>query len=430
MDSTTNRLEDCELIFENFRVATMVKGATAYGVREDCVIGVRDGTIQWMGSSQEANPLPIHLPKINGNGRWLTPGLIDCHTHLVWAGNRADEWEKRLNGVSYETIAKQGGGIHSTVQATRSASHEELLESSARRLNNMIQQGVTTLEIKSGYGLDLETEVKMLQVAQQLGESFPVDIFRTFLGAHTVPKEFQQNPDAYVSQVCGPMLKAAQPLCHAVDVFCESIGFSVLASQRVLQSALDLGLDVKIHAEQLSNLGGTRMIAKLHHSRPETRALSADHIEYLDEEGCQALKQADMAAVLLPGAFYFIHERQKPPIEHLRNYDIPMAVATDLNPGSSPLTNILLATNLACTLFQLTPEEALAGVTRNAAKALGIADEVGTIEVGKKADFAIWDIDSPAELVYYIGHQPCRQVYKSGDLIFESPVSAISTRSL
>ena len=421
MDAPTRNLESCDTVFRNFRVATMKQGETPYGAEGAVDIGVRNGVIQWMqpfsASSSDRFQTDCHI--IEGRKRWLTPGLIDCHTHLIWAGNRADEWEARIQGVPYAEIAKRGGGILSTVRATRAADAETLYLVAGRRVENLIAQGVTTLEIKSGYGLDVETELKMLEVATRLKENYPIEIQRTFLGAHTVPAEHRESADQYVDLVAGPMLETIRPYCDAVDVFCETIGFTLEQSRRVLEAALGFGLPIKIHAEQLSLQGGAKLVSELGLKSSPKLALSADHIEYLDEAGCEAMRAAEMVAVLLPGAFYFIHEQQKPPIDALRKHGVPIALASDTNPGSSPVTNLLLMANFACTLFQLTPEEALAGLTRSAADALGLGNRCGTIEVGKQADFAVWNIEAPVELAYYIGHSPCEQTYKAGKLIYD-----------
>jgi imidazolonepropionase len=341
---------------------------------------------------------------------WLTPGLIDCHTHIVHAGNRSDEWEARLNGASYEDIAREGGGIMSTVRATRAASESELLRQSVARVRTLLREGVTTLEIKSGYGLDLENEAKMLRVARIVGELLPVNVSTTFLGAHALPPEFAGRADAYIDEVCERMLPAlaAEGLVDAVDAFCERIGFSIDQTARVFEAARALELPVKLHAEQLSDQGGAALVARYD-------GLSADHLEYLTQEGAEALARAGTVAALLPGAYYFLRETQAPPLALLRAAGVPMAVATDCNPGTSPMTSLLLALNMACTLFRLTPLEALLGVTRHAARALGRKD-IGTLEVGKRADLALWDIARPADLAYAIGANPCRLVANGGVL--------------
>ncbi len=402
-----------ELILRNFNVITMDGREEAYGLIRNATVAVHNGEIAWVGNTQEfdkaitPNGSPIVL---DGKGQYLSPGLIDCHTHLIWGGSRADEWEQRLRGVSYEEIARQGGGILSTVDATRAASADQLFQAARIRIESLMGQGVTTLEIKSGYGLDTETELKMLRVATALGESLPVEIHRTFLGAHAVPREYKGRADQYLDLVCGEMLDAAQEHCESVDAFCEGIGFNLDQTRRVFDAAQSHGLRIKVHAEQLSNLRGAELAASMN-------ALSADHLEYLDERGVATMAEHGTVAVLLPGAFYFIHETQKPPLELLRQYHVPVAIATDANPGSSPVTSLLLMMNMACTLFRLTPEEALRGVTCHAAQALGIDERVGTIEVGKQADLVAWDIASPAELAYGIGHNPCRTVIKSGQIL-------------
>lgn len=371
-----------------------------YGAIEDGVVAARDGRIVYAGPRSEA-PAFRAAETINCGGRWITPGLIDCHTHLVHGGDRAHEFELRLQGASYEEIARAGGGILSTVTATRAASEDELFASADRRLSALIAEGVTTVEIKSGYGLEIEAEVKTLRVARRIGRERPVRVRTTFLGAHAVPPEFKGRSGDYTTLVAGPMLDAiaAEGLADAVDVFCEGIAFSPAETRAVFEAAQAKGISIKIHAEQLSNLGGAQLAA-------EMGALSADHLEHLDEAGVNAMAQAGTVAVVLPGAFYFLRETQKPPIELLRQHGVAIALATDANPGSSPLTSPLLVMNMACTLFRLTPEEALAGLTRHAAKALGLQDEIGTLEVGKACDLAIWDIERPAELAYRIGFNP------------------------
>ncbi len=391
----------CDRAWTNARLATMAPGVAApYGAIEDGVIAMRDGRIAWIGARGEAPDLDA-AETIDCAGRWITPGLIDCHTHLVHGGDRAHEFELRLQGASYEEIARAGGGILSTVTATRAASEADLFASADRRLAALMAEGVTTVEIKSGYGLETAAEAKCLRVARRLGRERPVGVRTTFLGAHAIPPEFKGRSGDYVDLVAGPMLDAvaAQNLADAVDVFCEGIAFSPEETARVFAAAKARGLAVKIHAEQLSNLGGAKLAA-------EMEALSADHLEYLDEAGVVAMAKAGTVAVILPGAFYFLRETQKPPIELLRKHGVPIALATDANPGSSPLTSPLLVLNMGCTLFRLTPEEALAGLTRHAAQALGMADQIGTLEAGKACDLAIWDIERPAELAYRIGFNP------------------------
>jgi imidazolonepropionase len=395
-------------IWVNARLATMVAG---YGAIEDGAIAVREGRIAWIGARAD---LPRALRgsatrEHDAGGRWITPGLIDCHTHLVYAGSRAGEFEERLNGASYEAIARAGGGIRSTVEATRAASEAALLDASRPRLKALAAEGVTTVEIKSGYGLETETEAKMLRVARALGNALPVTVRTTFLGAHALPPEFAGRADAYIDEVCERMLPAiAQAgLADAVDAFCDRIGFSAAQTERVFAAAVKLGLPVKLHAEQLSNQGGAQLAARY-------GALSADHLEYVVEEDVVAMAKAGTVAVLLPGAFYFLRETRLPPIDLFRRHRVAMAVATDCNPGSAPLTSLVLALNMACTLFRLTPLEALAGATREAARALGLEREAGTLEAGKTADFVLWDVERPAELAYGIGVNPCHTVVRRG----------------
>ncbi|HWD23277.1 MAG TPA: imidazolonepropionase [Burkholderiales bacterium] len=386
-----------DAVWVNAHVATM-RPDSPYGAIEDGVIAVSGGRISFVGprSAWKQSARTEH----DARGAWITPGLVDCHTHLVYAGNRAHEFELRLKGASYEDIAAAGGGIVSTVRSTRSASQEELLKISRKRLSRWLEEGASVIEIKSGYGLDRDTELKMLRVARALGDAIAVKT--TFLGAHAVPEEYKGRADDYIAFVCEEVLPQAakEKLVDAVDVFCERIAFNPAQTQRVLEKARALGLRVKLHADQLSDLGGAALAAR--HA-----ALSADHLEYSSEQGIEAMARAGTVAVLLPGAFYFLRESRMPPIEALRRHGVPIALATDHNPGSSPLSSPLLAMNLACTLFRLTPEEALAGFTRNAARALGIEPTHGTLAPGKTADFALWEVDSPAELAYAIGANPC-----------------------
>jgi imidazolonepropionase len=391
-----------DVLYVNARLATLVDG---YGVIEDGAVAVRDGRIASVGTRADAPPAAaIH----DCGGLWLTPGLVDCHTHIVYAGNRSDEWEARLNGASYEDIARAGGGIMSTVRATRAASEDDLLRASLPRIRALLAEGVTTLEIKSGYGLDLETEAKMLRVARRVGELLPVTVRTTFLGAHALPPDYAGRADAYVDMLCAEMLPAlaAQGLVDAVDAFCERIGFTHDQTARVFDAARRLGLPVKLHAEQLSDQQGAALVARY-------GGLSADHLEWLSPDGVAAMAQAGTVAVLLPGAYYFLRETRMPPLAALREAGVPLAVATDCNPGTSPMTSLLLAMNMACTMWRLTPLEALRGVTVNAARALGLAD-AGTLEAGKRADFALWDIARPADLAYAIGANPCRGVVHAG----------------
>lgn len=398
-----------ERAWTNARLATMAADAGApYGAVEDGIVVARGGRIVFAGPRGEAPSLG-QAEITDCEGRWITPGLIDCHTHLVHGGDRAHEFELRLQGASYEEIARAGGGILSTVKATRAASEDELFASADRRLQALIAEGVTTVEIKSGYGLETEAELKQLRVARRIGRERPVTVRTSFLGAHAVPPEFKDRAGDYADLVAGPMLEAvvAESLADAVDAFCEGIAFSPEETARIFAAARAKGLPVKLHAEQLSNLGGGALAAGF-------GALSADHLEYLDEDGVRAMAKAGTVAVILPGAFYFLRETQKPPIELLRRHGVPIALATDANPGSSPLTSPLLVMNLACTLFRLTPEEALAGMTRHAARALGLQDQIGTLEAGKACDLAIWEIERPAELAYRIGFNPLHARIRNG----------------
>lgn len=387
-------------ILTNIQIATMVDVGAPYGLVNDGAIVLDDATIRWVGNRSALPEMYNGLKTIDLGGRLVTPALIDCHTHVVAGGNRAKEFEMRLNGATYEEIARAGGGIISTVKATRAASEDELLEDALPRINTLLDEGVSLIEIKSGYGLDRDTELRMLRVARRIAAELPVEVRTSFLGAHAVPPEYEGRPDAYINEICLPTLRAAQEegLVDAVDGFCEGIGFLPAQIEKVFQESKALGLPLKLHAEQLSNLGGAKLAARY-------GALSADHIEYLDEEGVKAMADAGTAAVILPGAFYTIREKQKPPIDALRKHRVPMAVSTDSNPGSSPLTSVLLTMNMACTLFQMTPEEALLGTTRNAAAALGLSDR-GTVSAGMRADLAIWNVQHPAELSYRIGFNP------------------------
>ena len=393
-------------LWHNARLATLAPQRPGLGIVEDGAIAAHEGRIVYAGPADSA-PAVDAAQRTDCEGRWITPGLIDCHTHLVHAGDRAHEFELRLEGASYEEVARAGGGIVSTVKATRAASEDALVAASLPRLDALIAEGVTTIEIKSGYGLELATERRQLAAARRLGSQRPVSVTTTFLGAHALPPE-AKDKSAYIDLVCREMLPAiaAEGLADAVDAFCEGIAFSPEETGRVFETARELGLPVKLHADQLSNLGGAALAASF-------GALSADHLEYTDEEGAIALAKAGTVAVLLPGAFYFIRERQVPPVALFRKHGVPIAVATDCNPGTSPLTSILVTMNMAATLFRMTVEETIAGVTREAARALGRLDEVGTLETGKSCDLAIWDIERPAELVYRIGFNPLhRRVWR------------------
>jgi len=394
-----------DLLLSNVHLATMDNG---YGLLHDAALAVKDGRIAWIGARCDAPPA---AREHDCGGAWLTPGLIDCHTHIVHGGNRSDEWEARLNGATYEDIARQGGGIMATVRATRALDVDALVAASLPRVKALLAEGVTTLEIKSGYGLALDAEERMLRAARRIGELLPVRVVTTFLGAHALPPEFAGRPDDYMSNVCDVMLPALaeQGLVDAVDAFCERIGFTNAQTARVFDKAGALGLPVKLHAEQLSDQGGAALVAR--HG-----GLSADHLEHLIEEGIAAMARAGTVAVLLPGAYYYLRETTMPPIAALRAAGVPMAVATDCNPGTSPLTSLLLALNMACTLWRLTPQEALLGVTAHAARALGLQDEIGTLTVGKRADLALWNIARPADLAYAIGFNPCKAVIHGGVL--------------
>ncbi|MBV8976615.1 MAG: imidazolonepropionase [Alphaproteobacteria bacterium] len=392
-----------DVLLLDCNAATML-GDAAFGAIRDAAIGIRDGRIAYIGPRSGSGPAQV---KRSLGGAWVTPGLIDCHTHLVFAGNRASEWDARRRGMSYEEIARAGGGILSTVRATRAASEDELVAQAQPRLAALRAQGVTTVEIKSGYGLDTETELRLLRAAGRLAHDMRVS--RTFLGAHALPPECALDRAGYVERVCDEMIPAVarERLADAVDVFCETIAFTPAETARIFAAARARGLGVKVHAEQLSNSGAAALAA-------ECGALSADHLEHLDEAGISALAKAGSVAVMLPAAFYFLRESRKPPVAALRAAGVAMAVATDCNPGTSPCTSPLLVLNMACTLFDLTPEEALAGMTRNAARALGLALETGTLEVGKSADLAIWNVGEPAELAYWLGADLLRDRYFRG----------------
>jgi imidazolonepropionase len=389
-----------DTIWLDARLATLAPECTALGIIEPGAVAAKDGRIAFAGPMADLPTGWDAAKRIRLEGRWITPGFIDCHTHLVYAGDRAQEFELRLAGASYEEIARAGGGILSTVRATRAASEDELIAATLPRLDRLLAEGVTTVEIKSGYGLEYDTEARMLRAARQLERLRQVEIVTTFLAAHALPPEADGDKDRYIGKVCAMIPDLArQRLAGAVDAFCETIAFAPAEVARVFSAAAAAGLPVRLHADQLSNLHGASLAAEHH-------ALSADHLEYADEAGVSAMARSGTVAVLLPGAFYFLRERQAPPVDALRRHRVPIAVATDSNPGTSPITSLLLVMNMAATLFRLTVEETVAGVTREAARALGRLAEIGTIEVGKWCDLAIWDIERPAELAYRLGFNP------------------------
>jgi len=404
-------MADWDTLFIDCQLATMQAGSEPYGAVENGAVALKDGKIAWCGPRGDLpseNASAVH--KLDG--AWVTPGLVDCHTHIVYGGDRAGEFELRLTGATYEEIARAGGGIRSTVTHTRAASEDELVDSALPRIADLTAEGVTVIEIKSGYGLNRDDELKQLRAARRIGAQAPVTVATTFLGAHALPPEFDGAPDRYIDLVCGEVIPAVaeEKLADAVDVFCEGIGFTATQSERVFKAAKAEGLPVKGHVGQLSDLGGAELAARY-------GALSCDHLEYVSEAGVEAMAKAGTVAVLLPGAFYFLRETHLPPVELFRKHGVPLAIATDCNPGSSPATSLLLMLNMACTLFRLTPEEALAGVTREAARALGLSASHGTIEPGKAADLAVWRIGRPAELAYRIGANPCAMVVKSGEIV-------------
>ena len=399
-----------DVIWRNVRLATMdPERGTPYGLLDGHALIVRQGKIRDI--VPESSLYLTHDNTFNMQGRLITPGLIDCHTHLVFGGNRAGEWEQRLNGVSYQQISAQGGGINATVSATRSATDEQLLHVAHQRMEQLIKEGVTLLEIKSGYGLDLPTEEKILRVVAALAAENIVEISPTLLAAHATPAEYRDDPDGYITLVCETILPQLweQGLFETVDLFCESVGFSLAQSERVFQAAQALGIPIKGHVEQLSLLGGAQLVSRYH-------GLSADHIEYLDEAGVAAMSQSGTVGVLLPGAFYFLKEEQRPPIALLRQYQVPMAVATDFNPGTSPFISLHWAMNMACVQFGLTPEEAWAGVTRHAARALGRHATHGQLKAGFVADFVVWDATLPVEILYEPGRNPLYQRVFKGQI--------------
>jgi imidazolonepropionase len=398
-----------DLLLTGAHVATMAD-QTPYGAIRDGAIGIRGGKIAWVGSERDLPRDATARRSHDAHGAWATPGLVDCHTHLVYAGNRVDEFEARLNGATYAEIAQAGGGIRSTVRATRAATDDELVAQSRPRLAALAAEGVTTVEIKSGYGLDATNELRQLRAARRVAADVGVDVRTTLLAAHALPPEFADRADDYIDLVCREIIPAAaaEGVADAVDAFCDTIGFTAAQTRRVFEAARDHGLRVKLHADQLSDTGGATLAA-------EFNALSADHIEYTSDAGVEAMARAGTVAVLLPGAFYALRETRLPPIAALRARGVPMAIASDCNPGTSPATSLPLMLNLACTLFRLTPAEALAGVTRHAARALG-CDDRGTIAVGQRADIALWDIALPAELCYWIGGNACRGIIRNGQV--------------
>ena len=399
----------------NARIATMslteAENGRPYGMIEKGAIAIEGDRIAWLGAMADLPGQAAELASdvTDCRGQLVTPGLIDCHTHLVYGGDRCEEFAMRLNGASYEEIARAGGGINATVKATRAASEEALYQYALPRLKRLMADGVTTVEIKSGYGLALAHEAKQLRAARRLGNEFPVSVKTTFLGAHALPAEFNGRSDEYIDAVCNEMMPAIhqQGLADAVDAFCEGIGFSVEQTERVFNAAGKHGLPVKLHAEQLSDSGGSALAAK-------HNALSADHLEYLNNDDIALMKKSGTVAVVLPGAFYCLRETKLPPIQALRDAGVPIALATDCNPGSSPVVSLLLMLSMGCTLFHITPEEALAGVTRNAARALGMIDDVGTLEVGKRADVVLWRAKNPAQLSYLVADLPCEKVLYAG----------------
>ncbi len=393
-------------LWQHCHIATMAGGK--YSIIDDAALVTAGSLIEWIGPRSQA-PSADYTQVHDLQGAWVTPGLIDCHTHTVFGGNRSGEFEQRLQGVSYAEIAAQGGGIASTVRATRAASEDELFASAHKRLRSLLRDGVTTVEIKSGYGLDLANERKMLRVARRLGEALPVSVRATCLAAHALPPEYKDRADEYIDHICTEMLPAlaAEGLVDAVDAFCEYLAFSTEQVERVFKVAQQLGLPVKLHAEQLSSLHGSSLAARYH-------ALSADHLEFMTEDDAIAMAASGTVAVLLPGAFYFLRETQLPPMDALRKHGVKIAIASDLNPGTSPALSVRLMLNMACTLFRMTPEEALAGATQHAATALGMGDTHGSLEVGKVADFVAWQIDRPADLAYWLGGELDKRVVRHG----------------
>lgn len=403
-----------DLLVRNVHLATMVEAGEPYGALEDGALAVRGGRISWLGPATEipAGAVDGDAVELDGEGGWLTPGLVDCHTHAVFGGSRATEFEERLRGATYEEIAGRGGGILATVRSTRAADEDALEASAVRRLRTLQAEGVTTMEIKSGYGLDVDTELRMLRAARRLGERLPLSVSTTLLGAHALPPELSDDRGRYLDMVCEEMIPRAhdEGLADAVDAFCEGIAFTPEECARVFDAAAQRGLARRLHADQLSDLGGAALAAR-HGAR------SADHLEHASEAGVAAMARAGTTAVLLPGAFYFLGGGPVPPVALFRTHGVPIAVATDLNPGSSPLLSPLMALNMACVLFGLTPEEALAGMTRNAAPVLGMEEEIGALERGKRGDLVLWEVDHPSELSYWMGAGPCRAVVHGGRVL-------------
>ncbi len=400
-----------DLLFINCHLATMARGT--YTIIKNAALGITHKKISWVGKQTDLANDPEKLcdKVIDCRNKWILPGFVDCHTHLVWGGTRSKEFEMRLKGASYEEIANMGGGIFSTVTSTRKATEKDLFVQASRRMETFLKQGITCVEIKSGYGLNLETELKMLSVIDQLNQTFPQHIEPTFLGAHALPPEFKGNEKAYVDLVIHTMLPRVkeQGIAKAVDVFCEHIAFSRAQTRKIFTAATDLGFRVKLHAEQLSDSDGTALAA-------EFNALSCDHLEYLSPVGAKKMVEKKVSAVLLPGAFYFLKETQKPPVQLLRELGIPMAVSTDLNPGSSPIHSMTMILNMTCLLFDFTCEEAISGATLNGARALGLDQKKGSLELGKDADIVVWDINTPADLCYLVGHTPVDMVVIAGKI--------------
>lgn len=419
MAMNISEMEKIDRLWINANLATMTP-IGPYGVVRNGALAVSGQKIAWVGELEDLSSEIKEKANVvtDAGGNWITPGLIDCHTHIVWGGSRAGEFELRLNGATYEEIARQGGGIRSTVASTRSADEDVLYRDAAIRLNSLMSEGVTTVEIKSGYGLNLDAELKMLRVARKLGVNLPITVCPTFLGAHALPPEFEGRSDDYIDFLCETVLPVVvkEKLATAVDVFCDNIGFTPDQTEKVFQAAKAHGLPVKLHAEQLSDQGGAALAAGYN-------ALSADHLEYLSEDGVKSMAGAGTVAVLLPGAFYCLRETKLPPIEAMRNAGLRIAISTDCNPGTSPVGSILLTMNMACTLFRLTPEEALAGATVNAAAALGLRESKGTLEPGKDADLVVWDILEPAQLAYGIGFNPAVEVVRLGETVKKRTLS-------